>query len=1646
MKIMALLRTLMLSKVGLTLTNESVCDIMQSTFRICYEYRLSDLLRKTAELALTDMIQLLFTRLPTFSCDNLPLMKKLKMRGSGPNQNEKKKKAKVHKKPAKTPPNPPPPPQPAPTELEPPPSASDHSFNVDSDVLARSPVGSVSDLSGISPEEKEETVQPIDIKLVTPKGTETLLEPEPVGKSVPTFSLRTTKFTFPLLDEHFVNEQGVTFDLEVPSPYGLPCVRELLRFLISLINPHETSGDSMIQVALSLLASALETGASHFHKFDSLLELVKDELPRNLISLLSVDRVSVFSSALWISYLLIVTQRKHLKYQIEVFLCRLIEVVDSARASYEHKELVLEMIVRLFKIPGFATQLYFNYDCDMFTHNLFEDLIKMLSQNAFPVTGLHSTHFLSLDALLTIVKVIEKQCDNGGQVDDKEDLTQTSREDLMALKSKKNVITSATEQFNNKPAKGIAYLQEMNMIATPLEANEVAKFIRENPHLDKKQIGEYISNRKHLEILEAFVNSFDFVGLRVDESLRQFLESFRLPGEAPVITLILEKFAEHYQVSNGNPFADADAAFTLAYAVIMLNVDQHNKNHTKTNEPMTIEQFKRNVSGTNGGGDHDQDMLTEIYFAIRNEEIVMPAEQTGLVKENYIWKCVLKRSKGGGSLLQPNVMFDHELFVLIWGPTIAALSYVFDKTSVEEPAAVGGPDMIERTMTGFQRCAAIAAHYRMSDVVDNLVISLAKFTTLQKKNLTPPRGHLFAAQFGANTKAMLATRMIFSLIHKHGDFIREGWKNVAECLIQLFNCQLLPKTLLEAEDFVDPSGRVLLFREEEIESKVESGFLNSFVSFISMSGGNGEGSLMKQRTPEEEEHAKSAQKCVKDSDVEFLVTESKFLIIESLQSFVKFLIEGSSRKNPEEEEGEEDNSNPAIFFEELLVRITIQNHDRVSAIWPSVSSHVSELILKNKPFLLERSVTALLRMAIRLARKEELTSMVVQSLNVLTTLKIASLFHICRHIAFGLHELLRNNAANIHESEDWAIIFLLIEIVGAGATPHYEQQGEEEDSGHGASSESDSSRATSPVATASTNRPSSAGSSADWIVLGGTSAAEQQYQAMTEGILVTYNPSSIVHQRAIVMHDSLAFLKSCESMAFLIRDVAHITPHNFGHCVQGLRTFVEASFMARPPEEPAKRQRSHAKPLHQTTPIRRIRSAPHKVSDVGTNNMSDQEEELEDNEDFTSEYHHVALQLLDLMHTLHTRAAQIYDSWPSVPNLWMSAWCPLLQGMARLCCDKRSHIRTSALTTLQRALLFHDLQTLSSTEWEGAFTSVLFPMLSHLLVRSKPGERSAMEETRTRAATLLGKVFLQHLTPLATLPTFTALWLTILDFMEKFIKAATSDLLADAVPESLKNMLLVMDTAGIFANSDKKSTPIWELTWDKLDGFLPHLMGDLFQDRSRTTLPATTEQRVAPKMEVVAPNDNSQQTSKVPEAQVEAEKAGKETNPSVQEQVSSEPSEAENSAQVVVPAPHTEGLTEETDKRAEETEKCTEETEKCAGDTNKPVQVQLVPEKPALFKEEPPVSPLDPPVVSASYFMPTPAKIELPEPTVVKLPSLPTIGPMPPIPPGIQANFQPIHTASPTETEIPLATPTPVMPAAAAASGLSSYFTDKGNN
>ncbi|XP_010785525.1 golgi-specific brefeldin A-resistance guanine nucleotide exchange factor 1-like, partial [Notothenia coriiceps] len=81
-------------------------------------------------------------------------------------------------------------------------------------------------------------------------------------------------------------------------------------------------------------------------------------------------------------------------------------------------------------------------------------------------------------------------------------------------------------------------------------------------------------------------------------------------------------------------------------------------------------------------------------------------------------------------------------------------------------------------------------------------------------------------------------------------------------------------------------------------------------------------------------------------------------------------------------------------------------------------------------------------------------------------------------------------------------------------------------------------------------------------------------------------------------------------------------------------------------------------------------------SRVSSQRPSRSHSDEEEDEGVPASYHTVSLQLLDLMHTLHTRAASIYSSWAEEQRhleaagrrieadsqtLWSSCWCPLLQ-------------------------------------------------------------------------------------------------------------------------------------------------------------------------------------------------------------------------------------------------------------------------------------------------------------------------------------------------------------------------------------------------
>uniref|UniRef100_A0A668AIR7 Golgi-specific brefeldin A-resistance guanine nucleotide exchange factor 1 n=1 Tax=Myripristis murdjan TaxID=586833 RepID=A0A668AIR7_9TELE len=1549
MKILQVLRTLLLTPVGAHLTNESVCEIMQSCFRICFEMRLSELLRKSAEHTLVDMVQLLFSRLPQFKEEAKSFvganMKKLKMRAGGMSESSKWKKQKRSPRPprhiVRSPSG----------QMEPSQSTTLSNNNLSGGVpfiehgsssssLAASdstgssissPATTDSGLDTCSKATSREDLTDLEQSsstATTPSTAATTPGAEPgrldsEGRQVEPVQSASVESIPEVLEDRdaiteqsdsasvhdmdYVNPRGVRFTQSTQRdgasliPYGLPCLRELFRFLISLTNPHDRHNtDAMMHMGLQLLTVALES--AHIANYQSLLGLVKDELCRHLFQLLSVDRMNLYAASIRVCFLLFESMRVHLKFQLEMYLKKLMDIITSEniKMPYEMKEMALEALVQLWRIPSFVTELYINYDCDFYCSNLFEDLTKLLSKNAFPVSGqLYTTHLLSLEALLTVIDSTEAHCqakvlnstaqkdqsdtmiaEGEGSTNNSADTTTgisaakkapkkpqrfssylPDSQELMEIKTKKKLLITGTEQFNQKPKKGIQFLQEKGLLSNPMDNNQVAQWLRENPRLDKKMIGEFISDRKNMELLDSFVNTFTFQGLRIDEALRLYLEAFRLPGEAPVIQRLLETFTDNWHKVNGSPFMTNDAGFALAYAVIMLNTDQHNHNVRKQNIPMTVEQFKKNLKGVNGNKDFDQDMLEDIYNAIKNEEIVMPDEQTGLVKENYVWSVLLHRgaTPEGVFLHVPPGSYDHDLFTMTWGPTIAALSYVFDK-SLDDT-------IIQKAITGFRKCAMISAHYGFSDVFDNLIISLCKFTTLSSESVEN-----LPTVFGSNGKAQVAAKTVFHLAHRHGDILREGWKNIMDSMLQLFRAELLPKAMVEVEDFVEPSGKISLQREETPSNRGESAVL-SFVNWLTLSGAEQSG--LRGPSTENQEAKQAAILCIKQCDPEKLITESKFLQLESLQELMKALISVT----PDEETYDEED---AAFCLEMLLRIVLENRDRVSCVWQTVRDHLCHLCVhaNESCFLVERAVVGLLRLAIRLLRREDISSQVLLSLRLLLMMKPHVLSWVSREVAYGLHELLKTNAANIHCTDDWYTLFSLLECIGAGVKPPASFQLTTTSSSNDTGAQSDSELSCDHATEVSLDRGYTSDSevytahgksrmprsttdvdvaSSGWLVVGKDDLETSKTPPASSKAPLNHplvNQYSLTLGQDLGQHDTKSLIKCVETLSFIVRDAAHVTPDNFELCVKAIRVFVEASLNGGYRNHDKKKSHKYDSSKSR---VRKKAGGREKEGGGGTRRGSGRassqrpsrsHSDDEEDEGVPASYHTVSLQvsqdLLDLMHTLHTRAASIYSSWAEEQRhleaagrkieadsqtLWTSCWCPLLQGIAWLCCDARRQVRMQALTYLQRALLVHDLQTLDATEWESCFNKVLFPLLTKLLDNISPADVGGMEETRMRACTLLSKVFLQHLSPLLSLPTFAALWLTILDFMDKYMHAGSSDLLLEAIPESLKNMLLVMDTAGIFHSADSRTgySDLWEITWERIVCFLPNLREELFK-------------------------------------------------------------------------------------------------------------------------------------------------------------------------------------------------------------------------
>ncbi|KAI0413333.1 guanine nucleotide exchange factor [Xylaria grammica] len=382
-------------------------------------------------------------------------------------------------------------------------------------------------------------------------------------------------------------------------------------------------------------------------------------------------------------------------------------------------------------------------------------------------------------------------------------------------KARKTALSNGIRQFNFKPKRGIKALLQSGFIVSE-SAQDIANFLISDDRLDKAQIGEYLGEgeAKNIEIMHAFVDTMDFTRRRFVDALRQFLQSFRLPGEAQKIDRFMLKFADRYVAGNPNAFANAETAYVLAYSVILLNTDLHS---SKIARRMTREDFIRNNRGINDNADLPPEYLTGIYDEIAGNEIVLksereaaaiagtlPAQPTGfaaglgqalsnvgrdLQREAYVqqsqeislrseqlfkdlFKSQRRNAARTGIKFIPATSFKHveSMFDVTWMSFFSAFSSQMQKAQNLEANKL--------CLEGMKQATRIACLFDLATPREAFMSALKNAT-----NLNNPQEIL--------AKNVEALKVILDLGQTEGNSLKESWKDILMCISQLDRLQLI---------------------------------------------------------------------------------------------------------------------------------------------------------------------------------------------------------------------------------------------------------------------------------------------------------------------------------------------------------------------------------------------------------------------------------------------------------------------------------------------------------------------------------------------------------------------------------------------------------------------------------------------------------------------------------------------------------------------------------------------------------------------------------------------------------------------------------------------------------------------------------------
>ena len=279
----------------------------------------------------------------------------------------------------------------------------------------------------------------------------------------------------------------------------------ILKYLTIIINPNQLDTSQDIrEFGLRLINVALETAGNYLNNYQSLICIIQDDLCRQLLINSQSNNFLILSLTLRIIFDLFSYLKQQIRVQLEVFFISIhLRIAESCSSSFEQKELVLESIVEFCREPDLIIGLYTNYDCQVGSTHLFEDLCNFLLNKATEgitkkLNKINNLHLIAAEGILAIIDCIAKKfidLQNNKPYSQENDENKQEYVEITKQQKRKRKLKLSARCFNNKLGKSFDYLQQIGTLKSPLDPLDVAQFLYTNNYLDKVKIGEYLGKK-----------------------------------------------------------------------------------------------------------------------------------------------------------------------------------------------------------------------------------------------------------------------------------------------------------------------------------------------------------------------------------------------------------------------------------------------------------------------------------------------------------------------------------------------------------------------------------------------------------------------------------------------------------------------------------------------------------------------------------------------------------------------------------------------------------------------------------------------------------------------------------------------------------------------------------------------------------------------------------------------------------------------------------------------------------------------------------------------------------------------------------------------------------------------------------------------